>query len=239
MRVFSTLKEAIGEIKRDVVKGSSVTSSRVQNLEVEKKAFEVLNYGYAILPGGIPQNPSELYDIGHYYFPLDFAEKDRPSWVTWFEEEAEARIEGRVSIEPPDSRHPVLAQYLEGSAFSYTYAERTVGMVKTVVSVLQDQPDSRRVFWPIFRPEDAIRAKVYTRIPCTLGYSFLLRGDFGDQLHVTLLSRSTDLEKFLISDIAFAARIQKAVAEELDVNLGNTVHEILSLHMFDRGEEIF
>jgi thymidylate synthase len=106
-------------------------------------------------------------------------------------------------------------------------------MDAAVIAALRKNRDSRRVFWPIFRPEDAIRAGAPTRIPCSLGYQFVLRELAGDErLLLFYLSRSVDFDTFWLSDLWLAHKMQVHVAGELSTNVGYLSHFIISFHSF-------
>src|SRR5688500_8255609 len=172
MRHFDSLSDAIREIRRDLFKSPIVISNQVQGHKVEMKAHEAMNYGFSVPCETVPETPKQLIELA------------RDSGLTWYQgltpqEEKEltrwmvAEYNARV-FDNPDRQeltelmHPVLGEVaIEGQHPSYTYGERTFGMVPTLEQMLRSEPDNRRAFWPIYNPVDALRAGSRTRVPCT------------------------------------------------------------------------
>ena len=99
---------------------------------------------------------------------------------------------------------------------------------------LKKNPDSRRVYWPIFRTKDSLRAGAPSRIPCSLGYQAMIRKVGGtDHLILTYLQRSADFDRFWLSDIWLARKFQLNLAEALQIQGGALIHFIISFHSFD------
>lgn len=254
MRVYHTLRNAALEIKRDLSKAPSVFSTRVQHHQTDLEGKEILGYGYEVQAGGIPSGITDLLDLAdevltHY---RNIAPADRAAIAHWLKLQAAERTINHESFQgirrPSDKEHPWLKKTLEGNHFSYTYRERMQGIVPWIVQTLYQDKDTRRAYWPIFLPNDTMRAPELTRIPCSLGYHFVIRyvPGRGDQLHMTYLQRSCDFDRFWITDVYLAHRLQTAVHAGLSgvipgpVDLGNFSHYILSLHSFDVvGREIY
>lgn len=241
MRLFETLGEAISEIRRDLYKGPVVFSERVQGIEKPRKAHETLNYVYTIADTEtIPHGAKTLVKIGAMNFP--FWNDDRAAMEEWLTVQLEARMNPQSHVTDDSDRiHPELARFLEGNTFAYNYAERMVGMFDIVGHTLSTQPTTRRAFWPIFTPHDAVRMEQMTRIPCTLGMDFILRDipGHGPVLHCTLVQRSVDFEKFWLSDVWFAVQAQRKIAAEIGHPVGQLTHTIISFHAFEPDEEVY
>lgn len=250
MRLYDTLPEALSEIHRDLAKSPQVTSSRVQaSLTKGGVAREAMNYGYTLAPGAVPFTAWELVDIGASFF--SFWKEHKFTLERWLQREEIERARGYINdAREADIGNPALCDLREGNAFSYTYTERLVGAAASIVATLNGFPDTRRAYWPIFHSQDAHRAVKLTRIPCSLGYQFLIREvpGLGPHLHLTYLQRSCDFEQFFLSDIYFAVRFQSRVFSQLRIaheretgeksllKMGAFSHFILSLHSFIEGE---
>ena len=261
MRLFANIEEAIPEIRRDLAKSPAAPTSRVQHLELSgMEAREAMNYGYTILGEGIPEDIVELIPLWRKEFGEEIAGATDWDLRTWATREAGERTHalpysgGQDLSIAPSLFHPTLKNMVEGNHFSYTYRERMVGALEHLAHDLIQNPDSRRAFWPIFQPLDALRAAELTRIPCSLGYQVMIREvpGQGRKLHLTYISRSCDFDKFWISDIWFANQFQRRLLQRLtknwsdgpgplpDLTLGGTSHFILSLHRFEEpGSEEF
>ena len=256
MRTFTTLLDAIHEIRRDVYKGIPVVSSRVQQRDnLELPGRELQNYVYMI-KRGIPDSRADFLDFADTFLE-DTVDSE---YARWLQLETLSRDypllwSGRKR-EPAESAHYALKSTIEGNHPSYTYSERLRQAVDTLSSILDQSPDSRRAYWPIFHPLDSIRALSPTRVPCSIGYHLLLR-KVGEKtyLNMTYISRSVDFDTFWLTDLYLAHRFRNRVlmtlkglrfrSEEVRpippaYEAGTLVHHIISFHSFKiEGSEIY
>ena len=84
------------------------------------------------------------------------------------------------------------------------------GDLDDVVNMLVQDPHTRQAYLPIFFPEDT-GAVHGGRIPCTLGYHFLLRND---QLHLWYDIRSCDAVRHFRDDVYLATRLALWVIDQ-------------------------
>jgi len=121
----------------------------------------------------------------------------------------------------------------EGAAFSHTYPERIwpkwagqrfdsampahgirfdYGDLDDVVNQLIKSPMTRQAYLPIWFPEDtgAVHGK---RVPCTLGYHFIIRDG---KLDISYFMRSTDLLRHYQDDIFMAMRLAQWVVQRIN-----------------------
>jgi len=220
----------------------------VQHTHQDAQTNEALNYEYTI-DRGIPQTPSECVEFGaeHFSFWRDH-QKKMEEWLV-AEEYARRYPDDESSTLsmyiPTEDLHPELKKMREGGAYAYSYNERMIGLRATVRRTLTEAETSRRMFWPIFHPMDAIRSNLMTRIPCTLGAEFLVRQIPGDDytvskaVNMTLIQRSVDFSRFWLSDVYLWHRTQAMVAKDLNLPVGQFAHFIVSFHRFDDGLETF
>ena len=113
--------------------------------------------------------------------------------------------------------------------YSHTYPERfwptripvhTAGMgirfrsgdLDDVVALLREHPDTRQAYLPVFFPEDT-GAHHGERIPCTLGYHFIIRDG---QLNVAYFIRSCDFVRHFRDDVYMAARLGQWMRDQLN-----------------------
>lgn len=240
MRIFQDLDEACVEIKRDLSKSPSVASSRVQGKEVKALAREAIGYAYTVVQ--MPDWPGGLAAVAAKHGFLE--NEGRSSWLKWLATEEQLRGSWVAGASAEDW-HPMLKTQMEGQEPSYVYQDRLRGLVEVMAGTLSLYPDTRRAYWPMFNLEDANRAARLTRIPCTIGYQFMIRevatGD--SRLHCVYLERSCDFDRFWISDLWLANRLQARVLSELKaklpedesiqrLKLGHTTHMITSFHSF-------
>lgn len=246
MRTFQNIAEAYLEIKRDLSKSPLMTQTRVQHLPINAELREAMNYTYTIAE--FPSTLTAYLDTAVELGAMDRDAADE--LIPWMQEELDARLYWSAGL-TTERRHPALSKLLEGNEPSYTYTDRLRGAAQMFVDTLSSSPDTRRAYWPIYQPEDAVRAPRMTRIPCSLGYQMALRtvqGREGLFLHMTYLQRSCDFGLFWWSDLWLARQFQEWVLNELnslafiqDSNLppirhGQLTHIVLSLHSFLDGE---
>lgn len=246
MRVYENLEHAHSEIERDIYKSPVVESSRVQQREkLELVAHEAIGYSYSILPGGIPENVSDLVRLGARLNQTVFMGMNREPLTRWLYAEEAARFwpQSRIGEKPTELLHPALRTTIEGSYPAYTYTDRLFGAIPLMVDTLKKNPDSRRAYWPIFCPVDTNRMMQPTRVPCSLGYQALIRERNGKkELQLIYLQRSSDFENFWLTDIYLAYRFQVQLLEEFNFKyiMGSTTHIITSFHSFNvHDQEIY
>lgn len=241
MRLYQSVNELLSETQRDIFKGPKVSSTRVQQrTNQDLKGREILGYSYAIEEGGIPTDAQDVTRLGAEFFP--FWEKHKYMMAEWLEAELRARLFPESHLAKlNETKHPALLSTLEGNWPAYTYTERLLGMKDSILTALEENTDSRRAFWPIYRLEDAVRASAPTRIPCSLGYQFLIRQTRGGpRLILYYLSRSVDFDTFFLSDLWLAFKVQEYVGDLLNQQAGQFFHTIISLHSFAvEGVEIY
>lgn len=111
------------------------------------------------------------------------------------------------------------------------------GDLDDVVDLFRRDPLTRQAFVPIFFPEDT-GAHHGGRIPCTLGYHFMLRRN---QMHVAYFMRSCDLVRHFNDDLYLTARLVQWLLDRLrsanqevfgPVTPGTISVFISSLHIF-------
>jgi thymidylate synthase len=193
----------------------------------------------------------EVEDVSfEYYIPEDVGDLQksvRPN-LPWAEEHFTERVSG-IPYNPPPShvRWPFAQRGNtdhtdEQQQFSHTYPERiwpprsltgiryNFGNLNDLVDLLSERPSTRQAYLPIWYPEDIYAAsQLSVRVPCTLGYHFLIRGD---KMKVTYYIRSCDFYRHFRDDVYMAARLCQWVSEAVGVKPSRLVMHISSLHIF-------
>lgn len=154
--------------------------------------------------GGDPTNPGEEYK----------------NWPWWQGQDDLALTEGRGPTDPKFT-HTYQERFWPRYAGESIYerdnrvANRGVrypfGDLADVIDLLRREPQSRQAYFPIFFPEDT-GAVHGGRIPCSLGYHFLLRSGL---LHCWYDIRSCDAVRHFRDDLYLAVRLVQWVLEEL------------------------
>jgi hypothetical protein len=117
----------------------------------------------------------------------------------------------------------------------------TYGDLQDVIERLIDNPWTRQAYLPVWFPEDT-GAPAGTRVPCTLGYLFMIREG---KLHVTYNIRACDFMRHFRDDAYMAVRLGQWVLEnfmygafqhdihEGDITMGDLTMHISSFHIFE------
>lgn len=111
------------------------------------------------------------------------------------------------------------------------------GDLGDVVQQLRRGPLTRQAFLPIWFAEDT-GAVDGQRVPCTLGYHFMIRGN---ELQITYYIRSCDFVRHFRDDVYMAVRLAQWVAERvsventlgLQVRATRLIMHIVSFHVFE------
>lgn len=225
-------------------------------------ADEVKVGEWQAIRGDIPQGDTiELEDVSlEVRIPEnieDWQAQVQPN-LPWSEEHFLERVSGIPHNPPPSHvRWPYAqannAQHIQEEQFSHTYPERfwpkfarrsyqiregiryEYGDLSDVVTLLKERPGTRQAYLPVWFPEDT-GAVEGQRVPCTLGYHFLVRNK---QLKIVYYIRSCDFYRHFRDDVYMAGRLAQWVAGQLDeVIVGKLVMHISSLHIFsvERGK---
>lgn len=236
-------------------------SKIVNQLSIELRQAPLVDVGeWQAIRADIPQTRTrELQDVVfEYSLPVSMPQlqKEVGPNLPWAEDHFQERVSGIPHNPPPSHEWWPFAQrgndqHRKDEKFSHTYPERfwarwnipvamprfgiryRYGDLDDVVNLLQESPFTRQAYLPVWFPEDT-GAHQGERVPCTLGYHFLRRGDY---LSCRYFIRSCDFLRHFRDDVYMAGRLTQWVAEKLEgVQAGNLVMFIGSLHIFE-GEQ--
>lgn len=151
--------------------------------------------------GGEPLNPGEQYKNWPWYAGgvEDHKESGKFSHTYmerfWPRQAGGSRAIGMPSLSEWDNR-----------GIYYRY-----GDLNDLVELLWREPTTRQAYLPVWFPEDT-GAHHGERVPCTLGYHFMLRED---RLHCFYPMRSVDFVRYLRDDLYMAGRLVQWVILKL------------------------
>ena len=171
---------------------------------------------------------------------------DQPWASTHFAE----RVSGEP-LNPPPSHTMWLTkteEYLSENtqAFSHSYPERLwpktlipsgirfeTADLSTAVEVLKKDPTTRQCYIPLYFPEDLSASLAGERVPCTLGWHFIIRDN---RLHCFYPMRSCDAIRHFHNDLYFANCLGLWLlrsASIKDVTMGSLHFSATSFHCFE------
>lgn len=252
MKTFGKPSDAISWSKERLLHhGYVVKTERWQGIESPDLMWETMNHSFQMV---VPHTLDEL------------KQEVRPN-LPWADDHFEERVSG-LPLNPPPSHNwwPFAQKNNEKfggtTKFSHTYPERIwpkyaseepnsvmegiryqYGDFGDVLNLLEKEPYTRQAFLPIWFPEDT--GTVHgERVPCTIGYHFMRRGDF---FHIVYYIRSCDIIRHFRDDIYMACRKLMWLLDNLkerkpelwkDVKPGYFAMHITSLHCFNSEKGI-
>lgn len=216
MRIYQTLYDAVNETARDLsVRGITVEVNSFQDkkLQGEDRFFKEL-VGVAFK---VDKPLLHRDDVIGYIF-RDPEEKKRI--IKYCKQEIKDRCSGK-KLNPGNSykiRADLWNNFLEGSGkFSYQYAERlwTNNQFEHVIDTLKNDKGTRQAYLSVWDPNidmDGTKTGGVSRIPCSLGYQFLIRND---RLHCIYNMRSNDFLSHNCIDLYCCSGLMEYVVKRL------------------------
>lgn len=227
MRIYSDCYELMSETARNLWEmGVEVKPKRYQNKDIEGNedfiTKEITSEQYCLLSS----------DNIDYLFKYT---KSRD----WADAEFEERVDTNIVNNPGEAyllRKDVWEQFLVDGKFDYTYAERMT-YLNRVINLIKEDPDTRKAILSIY--DATIDSNYYDgskRIPCSMYYNFQRRKDRkgNDKLNLIYHQRSSDFVTHFGNDVYLALKLQEYVANKLNIEVGNFIHNIDSLHSYKK-----
>ncbi len=192
-----------------------------------------------------------------------WAERTQPN-LPWAEDHFQERVSGKP-LNPGEQYQnwpwykQGVEEHKQTGQFSRTYMERfwpkhageidmdadwdevrlgirfKFGDLHDLVNLLKERPMTRQAYLPIWFPEDLTASREGERVPCSLGYHFMVTESSGMRfLNCTYYLRSCDFYRYLWDDIYMAGRLTQWVADKMALNIhpGQLVTHIANLHVF-------
>lgn len=239
MRIYSNCRELMSEMGRELNSyGQIVKPHTYQNKVIEGNdemvTKEIICQQYCLT--NMP-DPDYLFKY--------------TNTLEWAKAEFNERISGE-HINPGKAwelNKGMWEEFLVDGVFDYTYSERINTMVrykfslttklKAIISLLKEDPDTRKAVLNIFDSRDHNHYEGDARIPCSMYYDFLIRvnGSGVKQLNICYHQRSSDFVGHFGDDVYLAWQLMVYVAKEIGIEPGYLYHTIDSLHAYKRDWE--
>lgn len=115
-------------------------------------------------------------------------------------------------------------------AHNYQYADQ----LKMAETLLRGKPETRQCIVQMWRAEDAHMATTAEMkdLPCTCHWQFFVRDG---SLHMEACMRSNDVWLGMPYDVFVFTTIQQLLANTLGLKIGQYVHKVGSLHLYDKN----
>jgi len=255
---YNNLAQAIGMAKLDLrIRGQEVKTKKWQGIEDDSRAhfWELLHYSFQVpIPrtvhllqqlvkpnvpwadtaflervGRVPSNPGEAYKIWPFY-PKDDSKIRQEKFTHTYQERMWPKYAGSPTDWSSDKHPSEYSKPNKGIRYEY-------GDLNDLLKLLGYDPYTRQAFLPIWFPEDT--GVVHGgRVPCTLGYHFILRNGAFD---ITYYIRACDAIRHFQDDVYLACRLLLWVlscCSDINpdafrhVNTGSLIMHIISFHVF-------
>jgi thymidylate synthase len=127
---------------------------------------------------------------------------------------------------------PQYANFAEDDGRAYgAYGKRFAVRLPAVIDVLRHDPDSRQAVVSLWEPRDLAQKK--RDVPCTISWQFFVRNN---ALHMHCHMRSNDVWLGLPYDVFVNTLVQRVVASELLLPVGEYCHTVGSMHLYEKHE---
>lgn len=174
--------------------------------------------------GGEPLNPGESYKEWPFYKHKKEDDKFRGAKDEKFSHTYMERFWPKTAN----------AYHSEGKELPISRGIRyKLGDLDDLIALLNEQPYTRQAYLPIWFPEDLAASLLHHRVPCTLGYDFIIREGY---LHMNYYMRSCDALRHFRDDVYLAIQLAKFIQARVDsvkgLKLGLLTMSIKSFHCF-------
>jgi len=257
----------VSDVRAKLLKAPAVPVASWQSTKAPQPMPEVLNYSFTLdLPPTMriehyqeAFKPNLPWADNHFVKERVSGEPINPgtTWREWpYARSADAhRREGE---EDPQFDHSYAERYWPKQAgmtsdgrlgstngnFCHKGIRFPYGDLSDLVDLLAKDPLTRQAYLPIWFPEDLAAAVESKRVPCTLGYHFILRSTprGGHRFHCIYPMRSCDFIRHFRDDVYLTVRLQLWLLSVLQfkdkknwglVEPGTFTMHITSLHMFE------
>lgn len=228
MRIYQTLKEAYGEVQRDLVEmGIEVHPESMQDKVVKDDdnfvTKELQGYCYSIISHKSIREDFESLGGNEPYAFQELIDRTSDDW----------RNPGTAWKHRPE----VWQEFIHNGRMSYTYNERMREQIGMIRDELKRNPNTRQAIITMYdRHQDIANLGGKARIPCSLTYQFLIRrqGEGALKLDCIYTMRSCDVYTHFIYDVYITMKLQEYLAHSLGYESGRFIHFIGSLHAYKK-----
>lgn len=259
MKLCNTIQDAISYSFSYLLNtGKVVNAKSWQGIEAPKPMFEAMDLAFKC---PIPQTQT-------------LATTEIKPNMDWAEVHFQERVSGKPLNPPPSHNEWPFGQknnekFTEQEKFDHTYPERfwpkfagefsggtndgirplegirfQYGDLTDVIDQLNTDDLTRQAYLPIFFPEDTGAKGGKKRVPCTLGYHFVIRDGY---LHLTYLMRSCDALRHFRDDLYMAVRLAQHICRKLNYEYSKRTQLIIpgmlkfyatSYHIFEDEQKL-
>lgn len=194
-----------------------------------------------IIDGGDPVSPRGMLTYEHLGSLIELTQPElsvpvgvgRKLHLAIGAAESVQLIAGVSSADQLIACSPTFKQFTKHNRLLGAYGPRIGPQMRGVVDRLASDPDTRQAIVTVWRP-DELNDPDNPDVPCTLSFAWTIR-DGRLNMHTTM--RSNDVWLGLPYDFMMFTRLQGALAWALQLPLGRYIHQVHSLHIYERNIE--
>lgn len=243
MRIYQNLYEATKETQRDLHEmGTIVRLKTFQNIDVSDNELrsvtkEITGHTFRIED---PYDDVKITDAYHLLFQDSVKINRLKDWVFY---EFQERINPFGMVNPGEAwkiREEIwkdlFSKELDGK-FDYTYNERffILDQLPRIIEALRKDINSRRCVLQVYQWDKDIEGiEKMRRVPCSVDYSWLFRDG---KLNIFYHMRSCDFYEHFLNDMVLAGKLNRFIANQLEVGEGALIVYINSLHAYKKDLE--
>ena len=222
--VYRNCEDALFYLPKEISNyGDEIYSDQVNATEENVLGLEMIGVNIQILNWSDRSEALKKFGYNLEFAEQDFKDRINPEKVNPGE---------AINYDTSGVLKPYI--YSKSGRLSYTYSERMHPQLSMIIENLKKHPGSRQSYLSIWHPNSDGRFLEKRRVPCSIGYHFLLRND---ELHMLYLMRSMDANKCFGYDIYTSSKLLEYISDELYVDRGFLHMFIGSAHIF-KGENI-
>lgn len=259
---FEHFQDTVDDILVRMKNAPLVHPPRWQSTDVSDKpwmaTYELLNYSFGL---NLPTEDLDFYRKGlkpnlpwaddHFFKERVGGDPLNPGqeWRNWpGAKSADTHRRGEIFDHSYAERYwPKYAGKTEGGILDTDFPDfpkhRGIrfdyGDLNDLVTTLANEPLTRQAYLPVWFPEDLQACIEKKRVPCSLGYHFIMRND---ELHIIYYLRSCDFVRHFRDDVYMTIRLLLWVLEQCrlttqdhpwdNVKTGTLTMHMTSLHIF-------
>jgi thymidylate synthase len=220
MLIFNNTVDVIPTLRREIeVYGEYVDNDQVNAVKTTKKCKELLGVSFQIIDWSDRDETLRKNELNKLFCDRDVEDRLSPFPVN---------PGTAIKFDTAGVLKPYINK--DTGRLRYTYSERLWYQIDNIIRLLRDKPGTRQAFMAVWDPKEDVAVLERERVPCSIGYHFLIRGN---KLIMLYSMRSLEVDKCLGNDMYTASKMLEYIADQVGVEPGYIQFNVGSLHIFE------